>query len=100
MSARNAELQRRLGSLKVELNAEGHDADTWLESCSDIDHSVSTRTASEAEMYRTIDDVSDDPHNESSELNRKSNDVINQNGNKPTSCKFFRFTKCFIMLNQ
>ncbi|CAF1306085.1 unnamed protein product, partial [Adineta ricciae] len=88
LSARNAELQRRLGSLKVELNSEGHDADTWLESCSDIDHSISTRTASEAEMYRTIDDVSDDPHNESSELNRKSSDVINQNGNKSTSYAF------------
>jgi hypothetical protein len=56
LTARNGELQQRLGSLKTELNFEGHDVDTWLNSCSDIDHSISTQTASEAEMYRTLDD--------------------------------------------
>ncbi len=50
--------------------------DTWLDTCSDIDHSTSTRTASEAEMYRTFDD--DD------EVDRKSIDSIT----KPNSCKF------------
>ena len=33
---------------------------TWLDSCSDIDHSVSTQTASEAEMYRSFDDDHDE----------------------------------------
>jgi hypothetical protein len=56
LTSRNIELQRRLGSLKTDLNSEGHDVDTWLDTCSDIDHSTSTRTASEAEMYRTFDD--------------------------------------------
>jgi hypothetical protein len=68
LSSRNIELQRRLGSLKTDLNSEGHDVDTWLDTCSDIDHSTSTRTASEAEMYRTFDD--DD------EVDRKSIDSI------------------------
>jgi hypothetical protein len=59
LASRNHELQRRLGTLKTELNSEGHDVDTWLDSSSDIDHSISTRTASEAEMYRTFDDEED-----------------------------------------
>jgi len=61
--------------LKSDLNSEGHDVDTWLDSCSDIDHSTSTRTASEAEMYRTFDD--DD------EIDKKSIDLIT----KTNSCK-------------
>jgi hypothetical protein len=60
LTSRNIELQRRLSALKTELNSEGHDVDTWLGSCSDIDRSISTRTASEAEMYRTFDDDDDD----------------------------------------
>jgi hypothetical protein len=59
LASRNIELQQRLGTLKTELNSEGHDVDTWLDSCSDIDRSISTRTASEAEMYRTFDDDED-----------------------------------------
>ncbi len=59
LTSRNNELQQRLGTLKSELNSEGHDVDTWLDSCSDIDRSISTRTASEAEMYRTFDDDED-----------------------------------------
>lgn len=50
--------------------------DTWLDSCSDIDHSTSTRTASEAEMYRTFDDDDDD-------MEKKSIDSIT----KTNSCK-------------
>ncbi len=76
LTSRNIELQRRLGSLKTDLNSEGHDVDTWLDTCSDIDHSTSTRTASEAEMYRTFDD--DD------EIDKKPIDSIT----KPNSCKF------------
>ncbi|CAF0818317.1 unnamed protein product [Rotaria sp. Silwood1] len=62
LTSNNIELQRRLGVLKTELNSEGHDVDTWLDTCSDIDRSVSTCTASEAEMYRTFDDDDDDLH--------------------------------------
>ncbi|CAF3968953.1 unnamed protein product [Adineta steineri] len=60
LTSRNIELQQRLRALKTDLNSEGHNVDTWLDSCSDIDRSVSTRTASEAEMYRTFDDDDDD----------------------------------------
>lgn len=62
LTARNIELQQRLGALKSELNTEGHDVDTWLSSCTaDLDYSVSTQTASEAEMYRTFEgDVDED----------------------------------------
>jgi len=74
LTSRNIELQRRLGSLKSDLNSEGHDVDTWLDTCSDIDHSTSTRTASEAEMYRTFDD--DDELDQNSQLNKKSIDLI------------------------
>ncbi len=77
LTSRNIELQRRLGSLKTDLNSEGHDVDTWLEKCSDIDHSTSTRTASEAEMYRTLDDADD-------EIDKKPIDSIA----KTNSCKF------------
>lgn len=56
LTSRNVELQRRLSSLKSDLNSEGHDVETWLDNCPEIDYSTSTRTASEAEMYRTIDD--------------------------------------------
>ena len=59
LTSRHNELQQRLGVLKNELNSEGHDVTTWLDTCSDIDHSVSTRTASEAELYRTFDDDDD-----------------------------------------
>ncbi len=78
LTSRNVELQRRLGSLKSDLNSEGHDVDTWLDSCSDIDHSTSTRTASEAEMYRTFDDEEEIDHSS------KSIDSIT----KTNSCKF------------
>lgn len=74
LTQRNHELQCRLNSLKTDLNAEGHNVDTWLESCTDIDYSTSTRTASEAEMYRTFDD--DD------EIEKKSIDSIT----KTNSC--------------
>jgi hypothetical protein len=74
LTSRNIELQRRLGSIKTDLNSEGHDVDTWLDSCSDIDHSTSTRTASEAEMYRTFDE--DDEIDQNSQLNKKSIDLI------------------------
>ncbi|CAF0867665.1 unnamed protein product [Rotaria sordida] len=60
LTSNNIELQKRLGVLKTELNSEGHDVDTWLDTCSDIDRSISTCTASEAEMYRTFDDDDDD----------------------------------------
>ena len=56
MNSQNLELQQRLKSLKTELNTQGHDVDMWLNSCADADHSVSTETASEAEMYRSFDD--------------------------------------------
>ena len=79
LTSRNIELQRRLGSLKTDLNSEGHDVETWLETCSDIDHSTSTLTASEAEMYRTFDD--DD------EIDKKSVDSIA----KTNSCKLLFF---------
>ncbi|CAF0742930.1 unnamed protein product [Rotaria sordida] len=62
LTSNNIELQKRLGVLKTELNSEGHDVDTWLDTCSDIDRSISTCTASEAEMYRTFDDDDEDLH--------------------------------------
>jgi hypothetical protein len=78
LTSRNLELQNRLNTLKTELNSEGHDVDTWLDTCSDIDHSISTRTASEAEMYRTVDD-DDDSIDQSSLINKKSSiDLIKQ----------------------
>ena len=75
LTQRNHELQRRLNSLKTELNSEGHNVDTWLESYTEPDYSTSTRTASEAEMYRTVDDDDDN--------DKKSIDSIN----KTNSCK-------------
>ena len=60
LTSRQHDLQQRLGALKSELNSEGHNVDTWLGSCSDLDRSVSTRTASEAELYRTFDDDDDE----------------------------------------
>ncbi|CAF2883561.1 unnamed protein product [Rotaria sp. Silwood2] len=86
LTSRSIELQNRLGCLKTELNSEGHNVDTWLESCSDIDYSTSTRTASEAEMYRTFDD--DDELDQNSQINKKSTDLItnnNHNGTKTNS---------------
>ncbi|CAF3662242.1 unnamed protein product [Rotaria socialis] len=75
LTSRSIELQDRLGCLKTELNSEGHNVDTWLDTCSDIDYSTSTRTASEAEMYRTLDE-DDDELDHSSHLNKKPIDVI------------------------
>jgi len=79
LTSRNIELQQRLGTLKAELNSEGHDVDTWLDSCSDIDRSVSTRTASEAEMYRTFDDDDEDLNSETKLLN--GHDDLDPNNN-------------------
>jgi len=79
LTSRNIELQQRLGTLKAELNSEGHDVDTWLDSCSDIDRSVSTRTASEAEMYRTFDDDDEDLNTETKLLN--GHDDLDPNNN-------------------
>ncbi|CAF1046072.1 unnamed protein product [Adineta ricciae] len=84
LTARNIELQQRLRSLKSDLNAEGHNVDTWLESCTDLDHSVSTRTASEAEMYRTFDDNDDDDDMNSSTFDSKllnGHDDLDRNNN-------------------
>lgn len=80
------ELQRRLSSLKSDLNSEGHDVETWLETCSDMDYSTSTRTASEAEMYRTVDDDDDD---DGEEMEKKSSmNLIS----KTNSCKSTKTT--------
>ncbi|CAM4793823.1 unnamed protein product [Rotaria magnacalcarata] len=79
LTSNNVELQRRLGTLKTELNSEGHNVDTWLESCSDIDRSISTCTASEAEMYRTFDDDDDDKNEDDQQL--KKTKLLN--GNSP-----------------
>lgn len=92
LTAHNVELQDRLSSLKTELNSEGHNVDTWLDSYPDIDYSTSTRTASEAEMYRTFDDDDEMDHNSS--INKKSIDLItnnNHNGTKTNSCKYILF---------
>ena len=89
LTSRHAELQQRLGCLKNELNTEGHDVDTWLDSCSDIDHSVSTQTASEAEMYRSFDDEHDElepsPHASTKKLADLQDPPTHQASN--TSCK-------------
>lgn len=69
------ELQRRLNALKSDLNSDGHNVETWLDTCSDMDYSTSTRTASEAEMYRTIDDEE--------EMEKKSMDFLS----KTNTCK-------------
>jgi hypothetical protein len=60
LTSRNHELQRQLKSLKTDLNADGHNVETWLDTCADFDHSISTQTASEAEMYRIFDDSNDE----------------------------------------
>jgi hypothetical protein len=95
LTSRNIELQRRLGSLKSELNSDGHDVDTWLDSCSDVDHSISTQTASEAEMYRTFDDDDDDDDlNLSLQVNKSTtetkllngHDNLDTNNNHPCEC--------------
>ncbi|UJR36148.1 hypothetical protein I4U23_028883 [Adineta vaga] len=87
LTARNIELQQRLRTLKTDLNAEGHNVDTWLDSCPDVDRSVSTRTASEAEMYRTFDDADDDydDMNSSTFENKLMNghDDLDPNNNHP-----------------
>jgi hypothetical protein len=79
LSSRNTELQRRLSTLKTELNSEGHNVDTWLDSCSDIDRSISTRTASEAELYRTFDDDDEDLNPETKLSN--GHDDLDSNNN-------------------
>lgn len=76
LTSRNMELQRRLSALKSDLNSEGHNVDTWLDTYSDMDYSTSTRTASEAEMYRTFDD-------DDEEMDKKSMDFLS----KTTTCK-------------
>ncbi|CAF1526594.1 unnamed protein product [Rotaria sordida] len=84
LTSRSIELQNRLSCLKTELNSEGHNVDTWLNTCSDIDYSTSTRTASEAEMYRTIDDDDiddDDQLDQNPHINKKSIDIITNNNN-------------------
>ena len=75
LTSRNMELQRRLSALKSDLNSEGHNVETWLDTCSDMDYSTSTRTASEAEMYRTFD--------EEEEMEKKSMDFLS----KTNTCK-------------
>ena len=104
LTARNIELQQRLRSLKTDLNAEGHNVDTWLESCTDLDHSISTRTASEAEMYRTFDDDDDDDDMNSSAFDSKllnGHDDLDRNNNHSgirtnlnNSCECFALTIC------
>lgn len=88
LTSRQAELQQRLGCLKSELNTEGHDVNTWLDSCSDIDHSVSTQTASEAEMYRSFDDDHDElepsPHASTKKL-ADFQDLPTHQASRPTS---------------
>ena len=91
LTSRNVELQRRLTILKNELNSQGHQVDSWLDSCStDIDHSISTQTASEADMYRNFDENDDHDEEESisASLIRKSNDSL-AIGN--ATCKFLIF---------
>ncbi|CAF3668924.1 unnamed protein product [Rotaria sp. Silwood1] len=80
LTSHSVELQNRLNCLKTELNSEGHNVDTWLDTCSDIDYSISTRTASEAEMYRTFDD-NDYEFDQNSQINKKSIDLITNNTN-------------------
>lgn len=75
LTTRNAELKRRLNSLITDLNSSGHNVDAWLANCTEIDHSISTDTASEAEMYRTVDE------NDEQELHSHSP------GLKPSPCK-------------
>ncbi|CAF3185382.1 unnamed protein product [Rotaria socialis] len=83
LTSNNIELQRRLGAVKTELNSEGHNVDTWLESYSDIDHSISTCTASEAEMYRTFDDDDDDKNEDDQQL--KKTKLLNENSHLDTN---------------
>jgi hypothetical protein len=82
LTSRNIELQQRLGTLKTELNSEGHDVDTWLDSCSDIDRSISTRTASEAEMYRTFDDDDEDLSTTETKLTNGHDDLDRNNNHQ------------------
>jgi hypothetical protein len=91
LTSNNIELQRRLHSLKTELNSEGHDIDTWLDSCSDIDRSISTRTASEAEMYRTFDDEEDfNSSTTETKLTNEHDDLdTNNNHHGIKSCECF-----------
>ncbi|CAF2387175.1 unnamed protein product [Rotaria sp. Silwood2] len=87
LTSNNIDLQRRLGVLKTELNSEGHDVDTWLGTCTDIDRSVSTCTASEAEMYRTFDDDDDDLHVPKKKLINGHNDLDTNNNNNNVGIK-------------
>lgn len=100
LTSRHNELQQRLGVLKSELNSEGHDVNTWLDTYSDLDHSVSTRTASEAELYRTFDDDEDEDCSNRNKLtnghdhldsNNNSHD-IKSTTNKTREC--FAFAVC------
>jgi len=77
LNARNVELQQRLSLLKNDLNSQGHDVDSWLNSSTtDVDGSISTRTASEAEMYRTFDDQEEDEHHLSFPLTKPTSETI------------------------
>jgi len=104
LTTRNIELQQRLGTLKTELNSEGHDVDTWLDSCSDIDRSISTRTASEAEMYRTFDDDDEDLSTTETKLTNGHDDLdrnnnhqrIRSNINNSCECFASKHVLCFI----
>lgn len=105
LTSRQHELQQRLGALKNELNSEGHNVDTLLNSCPEIDHSVSTRTASEAELYRGFDSDDDDDDDGTNHPTQtkfsNGHDTLDSNNNsheiKPTSNKTrecFAFAVC------
>jgi uncharacterized protein YoxC len=104
LTSQNMELQQRLRTLKTDLNSEGHDVDTWLDSCSDLDRSVSTRTASEAEMYRTFGDGDDEDDINASTIDGKlmngHGDLDNNNNHHGirthlnNSCECFALTSC------
>jgi hypothetical protein len=86
--SRNVELQQRLQTLKTELNSEGHDVDTWLDSCSDIDRSISTRTASEAEMHRSFDE------NEDLNASTTENKLLNEHDDLDTNNNHHGIKSC------
>ncbi|CAF1530297.1 unnamed protein product, partial [Didymodactylos carnosus] len=73
-----------------ELNQDGHDVDQWLDACSDADRSTSTNTASEAEMYRSLDGdlghLGDDNHNHDDRRERRTRD--NQDDDSLDSLEF------------
>jgi len=91
LSTKNVESQKRVKKLKDDLNHMGHNVDDWLNDCSvdDVDHSTSTRTASEAELHRTFDEdeAEQQQQEQSNRTNNSTSNSLDNNSLEDNSCQ-------------